>query len=291
MDHKGIALGFISTALGAMITILYKPMMMQGMPALTIALIESCVVAVFLTIICKPWRILRCSKRILYPVFTAGLCQAIGAMSFFVGLSHLDAVTFSFLTRNQAVFSIVFGYFFLNERHELGTWMFITFAILGSFILCYAEIGSLNIAGILFAISFCISFGVRNFILRKYWRIPVLINLFYGYVMCIIFLLPVAIFSTTYQFHAISYTELVQIALISIVASLGTLVFFQLALRYSAISVISPIRLFSPFMIAIYFGWEIGYKYAPTKVLGMLIMGIAILTLIYTSKQPRKVSQ
>jgi drug/metabolite transporter (DMT)-like permease len=197
---KGIALAFISMALGALITIWYKPMMEQGMPAISIALIESCVMVLIL-LIAKPWRVLRSNKRIQYPILICSVCQAVGGISYFFGLSYLDPVTFSFLTRNQAIFSVLFGFFFLSERHNIVTWLFIVLAVIGSLTLCYADINSMNLAGIVYAVLFCLSFGVRNFILRKHPRTPALVNIFYGYLLTIVFLLLMACFSSAYKFH------------------------------------------------------------------------------------------
>lgn len=282
--NKGIILGFLSTALGAMITIFYKPMMDNGMPAISIALIESCVIAIILMAICRPWRLLRTKRRIWQPILISSLCQAVGGISYFFGLSHVDPVTFSFLTRNQAIVGILFGLIFLNERNNFITWLFIVLAVIGSFMLCYADSNAMNPAGIFFAIIFCVSFGIRNFTLRKYPCLPALINLFYGYLLSIVLLLFLAAISSSYDFPAVSLYDLTKISLISIVASFGTLYLFQLALRYESISIISPIRLFSPYMVAIYFGWGIGYDYSTSKIMGMLFMTMAIITLIYSSR-------
>ena len=285
LEHnKGIALGFISTALGAMITILYKPMMTQGMPAISIALIECCTILLLLLPLCKPWRLLRSKRRIWSPILIASSCQAIGGISYFFGLSYLDPVTFSFLTRNQAVFSIVFGFFFLGERNNFSSWVFIILAVAGSFILCYADANTLHPIGVVFALIFCTSFGIRNFILRKHSRTPVLVNLFLGYLISVVLLLVLAVFSSSYSFHSVHINDIIKIVTISIVASFGTLYFFQLALRHESVSIISPIRLFSPYMVAVYFGWEIGYHYTPDKMLGMVVMTMAIIALIYNSR-------
>jgi len=281
---KGIIWAFVSTALGAMITILYKPMMSQGIPVITISLIESLSIVVLLFYFAKPWRLLRTNKRILYPIFICSFSQAIGNTCFYFGLSYLDPVTFNFLTRNQAVFSVLFGYFLLSERHNFGTWLFITFAVIGSFLLCYADINSVNIVGVLFALLYCFCFGVRNFILRKHPRTPALINIFYGYLLSIVFLLVLAGFSKTYTFESINVAEVVRISLVAIIASFGTIYTFQLALRYEAVSIISPIRLFSPFIVAVYFGFGIGFQYSSAKVLGMTVMTLAIMSLFYSSR-------
>lgn len=281
---KGIIWAFISTALGALITILYKPMMSQGIPVITISLIESLAIVILLFAFAKPWRLFRTNKRVLYPIFICSFSQAIGNTCFYFGLSYLDPVTFNFLTRNQAVFSVLFGYFLLSERHNLGTWLFIVFAVIGSFLLCYADINSVNAIGIVFALMYCFCFGVRNFILRKHPRTPALINIFYGYSLSIVFLLILAATSSTYKFHSININEIVTISTVAIIASFGTIYTFQLALRYEALSIISPIRLFSPFIVAVYFGWGIGFQYSPAKILGMTIMTLAILSLVYSSR-------
>jgi len=288
LHSKGIIWAFISTAMGAMITILYKPMMSQGIPVITISLIESVAIVILLFAFAKPWRLFKTNKRILYPIFICSFSQAIGNTCFYFGLSYLDPVTFSFLTRNQAVFSVIFGYFLLKERHNMATWLFIVFAVIGSFLLCYADINSFNVVGVLFAMMYCFCFGVRNFILRKHPRTPALINIFYGYALSIVFLLILAAFSSTYKFHAVNLEEIVNISLVGIIASFGTIYTFQLALRYEAVSIISPIRLFSPFIVAIYFGLGIGFHYSSAKILGITVMSLAIFSLVYSSRLKHK---
>ena len=285
LHNRGIILAFLSTLLGASITILYKPLMANGMPAISISLIESCAIVLCLAAFAKPWRLLRSNKRILYPIFICAVCQAVGNTCFYYGLSYLDPVTFSFLTRNQAVFSVLLGFFFLNERHDLSTWLFIVFAVIGSVLLCYADISPMNFIGVIFAMMFCLLFGVRNFILRRHPRTPALVNIFYGYLLSIILLLGLAVFSNSYSFHSVDLNDILQISLIGIIASFGTIYTFQLALRYEAISIISPIRLFSPFMVALFFGWEIGFHYSSLKSLGMAVMTLAIMSLVYSSRQ------
>jgi hypothetical protein len=49
-------------------------------------------------------------------------------------------------------------------------------------------------------------------------------------------------------------------------------------------SLVTPIRLFSPFIVTIYFGWEIGYNYQPIKMFGILVMIISIFTFMYHKK-------
>jgi drug/metabolite transporter (DMT)-like permease len=282
---KGIILALTSTFMGALITILYKPLMSQGMPVITISLVESCAIICMLSLITRPLRLFTMKKRILRTIVICSICQAIGNTCFYYGLSHLDPVTFSFLTRNQAVFSVIFGFFLLGERHDFSTWLFIAFALVGSILLCYADLGSIDFIGIGCALMFCLCFGIRNFYLRKFPRTPALINIFLGYVLSIVLLLSLAILSPHYEFHSVTAHEILQISTIAIIASFGTIYFFQLALRYDAVSIISSIRLFSPFIVAIYFGWGIGYKFSPLKTWGMSVMTMAILTLVYTSRQ------
>lgn len=287
--NKGILWAFVSTALGALITILYKPMMMQGVSAISLYMVESLAIVMALFAFAKPWRLFSINKRVLYPIFICSFCQAIGNTCFYFGLSYLDPVTFNFLTRNQAVFSVIFGFFFLSERHNLATWMFIAFAVVGSLLLCYGDINPMNLVGVLFALSYCFCFGVRNFILRKYQRTPALINIFYGYALSILFLLILCSLKGMYTFDSfdlgLNLDQIIRICVVAIVASFGTIYTFQIALRHEAVSIISPVRLFSPFIVAVYFGITVGFDYSSTKLLGMTIMTLAILSLVYSSRQ------
>ncbi len=286
---KGLIFAFISMFLGALATIFFKPVMNEGVSPLTVGLLECVSIILFLAVICKPWRLIKSNKRILQPTIMASICQAIGSISFIFGLYYSDPVTFSFLSRNQAVFSIFLGYIFLRERHGAITWAFLILAIIGSFTLCYSDIGFMSPLGIIFAVLFCLSFSIRNFIWRKYPRMPVFINIFYGYVIFLALLIAFSIAENqTIAMPATLEQSLIIIGT-SFFCMLGTQYFFQLAFRLEKLSVISPIRLFSPFIITLYFGWGIGYNYPPVKLAGIVIMSLAIITLLYSYKLPAKV--
>lgn len=285
---KGLIFAFISMFLGALATILFKPVMNEGVSPLTVGLLECVSIILFLGVISKPWRLLKSNKRILQPTIMASICQAVGSIAFIFGLYYSDAVTFSFLSRNQAVFSLFLGYIFLGERQGIVTWTFILLAILGSFALCYSDLGVMSPLGIFYAILFCLSFSVRNFIWRKFPRMPVFINIFYGYVLFLVGLLGFAIMENQVIVMPETMSQALTIIGTSFFCMLGTQYFFQMAFRHEKLSVISPIRLFSPFIITIYFGWGIGYNYPPMKLAGIVIMSLAIVTLLYSYKSPAK---
>lgn len=281
--YKGIFLAFLSMFLGCMATIFYKPIMQDGVSPALIGLIESGVLTIML-LYSRPWRLLKSDKRILQPIIWSSLLQAIGSISFIFGLHFLDPVTFSFLNRNQALFSIVLGYFFLKERHNTATWVYIITAIIGSIILCYADMNEMNTSGILFALLFCSSFSLRNFVMRKNTRMPAIINIFYGNLFTFILVALFAVLRPESVSVMPDISTMLKLFLIAAVAIFGALYFYQLAFRFEKLSVISPIRLFSPFIVTIYFGWQIGYNYAPVKMVGIMIMAISCCTLIYSYK-------
>lgn len=286
--RKGLVFAFISMFFGAFATIFFKPVMNQGVSALTVGLLESVTLILFLGAISKPWRLIKSNKRIIQPTIMASICQAIGSISFIFGLYYSDPITFSFLSRNQAIVSILLGFIFLGERHGAITWLFIALAIIGSFILCFSDIGTMNPLGIIFALLFCVSFSLRNFIWRKYPRMPVFINLFYGYVIFLALLLAFSVAENQSIVMPNTMQQTLTIIATAFFCMLGTQYFFQLAFRYEKLSVISPIRLFSPFIITLYFGWDIGFNYPATKIAGIVIMSLALVTLVYSYKAPAK---
>jgi drug/metabolite transporter (DMT)-like permease len=282
LQSKGISLAFLSMLLGSMATIMYKPIMADGVSPITVGLIESGGLSLFLLSFCRPWRIFKSSRRIVSPIILASLCQGVGSLSFIFGLSLLDPVTFSFLSRNQAIFSILLGCLFLNERHNSSTWVFIILAVLGSFVICYADLNIINLQGLLFALLFCLSFSLRNFVVRKHRRTPIMISIFYGYLFSFLILLLIGLFNQKVKLSLPDIKTTIKITSIAFFAVLGTLYFFQLSSRYEKLSVITPIRLFSPFIVTLYFGWEIDYNYSPAKSLGIFIMAVSILSLAYS---------
>lgn len=282
-QYKGIFLALVSTFLGSLATILYKPIMVGGISPTMVGLIESATI-VLLLLTARPWRLIKSHRRIQAPIILASICQAVGVISFIFGLSFLDPVTFSFLTRNQAIFSILIGCFFLGERNNILSWVFIITAVLGSTTLCYADFKSMNPAGVVFALLFCISFSLRNYILRKHKHLPVVINIFCGYLFTLIFLLILSVCKPDVICELPSLDIILEIAAIAISAVLGTFYFFQLAFRYDKLSIITSVRLFSPFIVIIYFGWAIRYNYSPLKMFGIFLMTLSIITLFYSYK-------
>lgn len=281
--YKGIIFAFISMFLGCMATIFYKPILLQGVSPALIGLIESLVIMLLL-INSRPWRLFKSNKRISQPIVLASILQAIGGISFIFGLHFLDPVTFSFLNRNQALFSIVLGYFFLSERHDIATWVYIITAIIGSVFLCFSDIDSMNLMGVFFALLFCISFSLRNFVMRKHKRMPAMVNIFCGNFFTFIFLAILAFIKPDSFSNMPPIDITIKLALVAGLAIFGALYFYQLAFRFEKLSVISPIRLFSPFVVTIYFGWQIGYNFPPLKMIGILIMTFSCATLIYSYK-------
>ncbi len=279
--YKGIAFAFVSMFMGCMATIFYKPIMLQGVSPALIGLLESGILSLIL-LYSRPWRLFKSKKRLLQPILFASILQAIGGISFIFGLHFLDPVTFSFLNRNQAIFSIVLGYFFLSERHNFATWTYIITAIIGSILLCYADLDSMNFMGVLFALIFCISFSLRNFVMRKHKRMPAMVNIFCGNFISFIFIALFSLAKPQVISEMPSMNILIQIMLVASIAILGALYFYQLAFRFEKLSVISPVRLFSPFVVTIYFGWQIGFSFPPLKMAGIIIMTLSCLTLIYS---------
>lgn len=279
--YKGVAFAFVSMFLGCMATIFYKPVMQQGVSPTVVGLLESGSLTLLL-LYYRPWRLFKSKKRLLQPIMLASILQAVGGASFIFGLSFLDPVTFSFLNRNQALFSIVLGYFFLQERHNLATWFYIITAIVGSVLLCYADINSMNLMGVFFALLFCISFSLRNFVMRKNRRMPAMVNIFCGNLLTFLFLVGFAAVKPNSISYVPDFGIFLQIILVALIAIFGALYFYQLAFRHEKLSVISPVRLFSPFVVTIYFGWQIGYNYPPLKMTGILIMTVSCLTLVYS---------
>ncbi|HSX20161.1 MAG TPA: DMT family transporter [Gammaproteobacteria bacterium] len=279
--YKGVGFAFLSMFLGCMATIFYKPIMLQGVSPTVIGLIESGLLTILL-LYSRPWRLLKSNKRIVQPIILASVLQAIGSISFIFGLHFLDPVTFSFLNRNQALFSIILGYFFLQERHNLATWIYITTAIVGSILLCYADMDSMNLIGVLFALMFCISFSLRNFVMRKHKRMPAMVNIFCGNLFTLAFIGVFALYDPASVSTLPEVNVLMTLSIVALVAIFGALYFYQLAFRFEKLSVISPVRLFSPFVVTIYFGWEIGYNFPALKMVGILIMTFSCLTLLYS---------
>ena len=279
--YKGIVFAFVSMFMGCMATIFYKPIMLQGVSPTFIGLLESGVLTVLL-LYSRPWRLLKSKKRLLQPILMASILQAIGGISFIFGLHFLDPVTFSFLNRNQAIFSIVLGYFFLSERHNTATWVYIITAVIGSVLLCYADLNSMNFMGVFFALLFCVSFSLRNFVMRKHKRMPAMVNIFCGNLITLLFISLFAIAKPESVSSLPPFDIIMQIVLVASIAILGALYFYQLAFRYEKLSVISPVRLFSPFVVTVYFGWQIGYNFPPLKMVGIIIMTISCVTLIYS---------
>ncbi len=288
-NYKGIFLAIISTFLGSLATIFYKPIMIQGVTPTMIGLIESFAILLLL-LITRPWRLIKSHKRIQIPIILSGICQAVGVISFIFGLNFSDPTTFSFLTRNQAIFSILIGYFFLGERNNMLKWIFIITAMLGSIMICYADLGTISLQGIMFALLLCISYSLRNYIMRKHKRLPILINIFYGYLFTLIFLIIFSILKHNAIYELPNLFTIFAIAVIGIIAVLGTLYFFQLAFRYDKLSIITSIRLFSPFIITIYFGWSIRYNYPTLKIFGIGLMTLSIITLFYSYRTTPNIS-
>jgi len=284
-NSKGIALALVSTVLGSLATITYKPLMQQGIAPATLALIESFTIVAVMFFLSKPWQIVKCQKRTVTPTLIAGAFQAVATTSFFLGLNHLEPITFGFISRNQAVFSILLGFYFLAERHSLSTWMFIALGLCGSLVLCYADMGIMNAIGVFFAFMYCFCFSVRNFIVRKYKHMPVGLSIFYGYLMSFVVLLALQSNGNLGLFIMPEKYDLLRIVSVSILAALGSIYFFQLALRHEAMSLVTSIRLFSPFIVAIYFGSQVGFNFPPVKMLGISIMTMANLTLVFSYRE------
>lgn len=279
--YKGVSFAFVSMFMGCMATIFYKPIMLSGVSPTLIGLIESGSLMTLL-LYSRPWRLLTCNKRILQPIILASMLQAVGGISFIFGLHFLDPVTFSFLNRNQALFSIILGYFFLRERHNMATWVYIITAIVGSVLLCYSDIDGMNFVGVVFALLFCVSFSLRNFVMRKYRRMPAMVNIFLGNFFTFILVGLFAFYNPNDIANIPDANVLLEIMSVALIAIFGALYFYQLAFRFEKLSVISPIRLFSPFVVTIYFGWQIGYQFPPLKMAGILIMTFSCLTLVYS---------
>ncbi len=279
--YKGIVFAFISMFSGCMATIFYKPIMLQGVSPTFIGLVESGVIMAIL-LHSRPWRLFKSKRRLVQPIILSSILQAIGGIAFIFGLHFLDPVTFSFLNRNQALFSIVLGYIFLSERHNLATWVYILTAIIGSILLCYADLDAMNFMGVFFAMLFCISFSLRNFVMRKNRRMPAMVNIFCGNLFTFLFIAGYAVFKPESVSQMPPINTLVTLSLVAAIAIFGALYFYQLAFRFEKLSVISPVRLFSPFVVTIYFGWQIGYNFPPIKMAGIMIMTISCITLIYS---------
>lgn len=279
--YKGVGCAFVSMFLGCMATIFYKPIMLQGVSPTLIGLVESGSLTLLL-LYSRPWRLFKSNKRILQPIILASILQAVGGISFIFGLHFLDPVTFSFLNRNQALFSILLGCLFLHERHSTATWVYILTAILGSILLCFADIDGMNMSGVFFALLFCVSFSLRNFVMRKHKRMPAMVNIFCGNFFTLIFVVLFALYKPDAISSMPDTSILIEIMLVSLIAIFGALYFYQLAFRFEKLSVISPVRLFSPFVVTIYFGWQIGYNFPPLKMAGILIMTFSCLTLVYS---------
>ncbi len=279
--YKGIFFAFVSMFLGCMATIFYKPIMLEGTSPAIVGLIESGVLTLLL-IHSRPWRLLKSKKRITQPIILSSILQALGSISFIFGLYFLDPVTFSFLNRNQAIFSIILGYIFLSERHNIATWVYILTAILGSVLLCYADLDSMNLTGVFFALLFCVSFSLRNFVMRKNKRMPAMVNIFCGNLFTFLFIVGFVILKPNTIGSLPSINTFIHVSMVAIFAIFGALYFYQLAFRHEKLSVISPTRLFSPFVVTIYFGWQIGYQFPPLKMIGILIMTFSCGTLIYS---------
>ncbi len=279
--YKGIFLALISTFLGSLVTILYKPIMISGVTPTMVGLIESATI-VLLLLTTRPWRLIKSHKRIQTPIILASICQAIGVISFIFGLNFLDPITFSFLTRNQAIFSILIGCLFLDERNNALAWVFIITAVLGSITICCADFESMNPIGVVFALLVCISFSLRNYIMRKHKHLPIMVNIFCGYLLTFIFLSIFSVCKPNAIYKLPSLYTILEIAAVGISAVLGTLYFFQLAFKYDKISIITSVRLFSPFIVTIYFGWSTRYDYPPLKMFGICLMTLSIITLFYS---------
>lgn len=290
-NSKGIFFAAVSTVLGALATITYKPLMLGGIEPATLALLESFTIIGFLFFMAKPWRLFKCQRRTRNLVFVASIFQSIATTSFFLGLNYLEPITFGFISRNQVVFSILLGFYFLAERHSMATWTFIALGLVGSLILCFADMGIMNPLGVVFAFLYCFCFSVRNFIVRKYRHTPVIMCIFYGYLLSFVCLSVLQFAGYFAPFAMPAPVDLVKIVSVAILAALGAMYFFQLALRHETMSLVTSIRTFSPFIVTLYFGWEIQYNFPPLKLFGIFVMTVAILTLVYSYREKETVKE
>jgi drug/metabolite transporter (DMT)-like permease len=278
IKHTGIALAFLSTFLGSIATIVYKLLMKGGISFFVIGLIESLTIVILLSWYRSAWNLKLIQPVQRCPLLIGALLQGMGAFSFYLALNYLDPITFSFLGRNQVTCSLLISFFFLKERHSPIIWLFIATSFIGSLSLAWTELSDEHPLGLFFAILFCLSFSLRSFVLKKTPNGPILPGIFYGYSFSLLFILTSLMFQKGNM--SIELPNLITITKISITATLavlGSIFFYIKSLNCELLSIVSSIRLFSPYFVMIYFISFHQYEMVSNKFYGFIIMSISIL--------------
>jgi len=286
MNFKSPAfkLACLSTFIGSVTSIVYKYLMVSGISPISIGLVEALTIIFFLIPFVKWKETKRLAPRKKIFVTVGALLQGLGTFFSYLALDRLDPITFSFLGRNQVTISILLGYFFLAERHSLYVWVFLIFSLIGSMLLCYSDLSGSSGLGIALTLMACFAYSLRSYVMKLYSGVSTLSEIFYGYLVTMALIFAAIYFKRAKEIEILNYFPSLYAILIivatAIFSVLGSSYFYLKALNYGKLSLVSSIRLFSPYLVALYSQFFYRYEFKMTNIYGLILMSLAILIFI-----------
>lgn len=283
IQYRGLLLALFATLSGSLAIITYKTLMLEGINPFTIGIIES-ITIMCIAALCIEWKqipiLTRFEKKI---IFLTGCSQGLGTYASYLAISSLDPITFSFLGRNQTTISIFLGFIFLKERHSQKVWACILLLLLGSMMLSYSSLHlTRHYAGLIFVLISCCSFATRSYLTRCYRSNQTMFEFFFSYIVTLL-LIYITVRVQHYSFlnlFSIDIKSTLLIALISICSVLASSYFYIKALNYEKLSLVSSIRLLSPYIVTLYSIVFFDYQFHPLKLGGLILMTIGIFLFI-----------
>lgn len=251
-SNRAIYYALFSTALGAIQGVSFK-ILMQTLPYQQISLVDSAFLCLFCLGI-KGWDLRGVSSKAIKRLLCGSFLSGLGSFFYYLGISYLHPLEFSFMGRNQATFAILLGVFLLKERCSLTIWAAIALGCLGAMIFTYVESLSFHNLGGVFAIGFCVCFALRGWVLKISPFVGKAQLLFWGGIFSLLIALIQIFYLAPLPILKLNWKSpiLLWIPITTLVSQiLGNALFYK-ALEIGQLSLVSSIRTWSPLFVAIY---------------------------------------
>jgi drug/metabolite transporter (DMT)-like permease len=281
-----LSLALISTALGALTSVMFK-YLFEVMPYQEVALIESVFLVLFF-LAKTPIRIFGYSWREKTIVLMGSLLNGLSYLFFFLSLSELAAVEFSFIGRNQTFISILLGIIFFGERYSFLMWVAMALALLGAYCFTYTSLESGSVLGVIYAICYCFLISLRGFFLKIGPSLSSREHMLWGSLFSLIFVAFSCFFMSQEPLNwqrMFTAKHLGVIIATTLLAQVVGITIYLKALYQEGFSKISAVRATSPFFVFIYSLFIFQYNWTALKTLAIVLSAASIILFIYEQRK------
>jgi len=214
-------------------------------------------------------------------ILLCGILNAVGLISFCIGLKLLSPVTVGLLGRTSILFSILLSVVILKEKITLPQAILIIVGFLGCFLFVFQDSKFSSAVGIALSLIYALFFAITNIITKvKLNHIPGNDLLLTSRAISLIFILIYAFFSGDLNWEILNPEALGWAGMASFFGIFVGFNLYYAGLKLTNLSVFTMIRSTSPLFVAIY-SWPFFPVPLPNfKIFGGLLLFFSVLFLV-----------